>query len=180
MDTTVFDVEFYSKVPDPDDELRLEAERQLEALRAGHTDMIGASVALEQPAHGETPYLHQARVVVYMRPDNIVAVEKDETAEGALKGALKAVERQVRERREKLGQHWKQPSEAADMSLYELTPRELYDAYGDQADLATLLDRGRVDIAKDLINQKELDPKIAYYVADQILKFAQTTLDSQQ
>lgn len=45
--------------------------------------------------------------------------------------------RQIREHREKLRQHWKQPGEAIDMSLYELTPRELYDAYGDQADLAT-------------------------------------------
>lgn len=180
MDTTDFDVEFYSKVPDPEDELRLEAERRLEALRADHTDMIGASVALEQPAHGETVYLHQARVVVYIRPDNIVAVEKDETAEGALKGALKAVERQVRERREKLRQRWKQPGEAAvNMSVYELTPRELYDAYGNQADLAALLERDRTDIARDLMVEEGLDPRAAHYAADQILKFAQETIDTQ-
>jgi hypothetical protein len=44
-----------------------------------------------------------------MRPDNLASVEKAETDEGALKGALTAVERQVRESREKLRETWKQP-----------------------------------------------------------------------
>jgi hypothetical protein len=39
----------------------------------------------------------------------VAAVEKDETIEGALSGALDAVERQVRERRTKLAEHWKEP-----------------------------------------------------------------------
>jgi hypothetical protein len=47
--------------------------------------------------------------VVYVRPDNVAAVEKGGKAEEALKGALDAVERQVREYRNKLSEPWKQP-----------------------------------------------------------------------
>jgi hypothetical protein len=108
-----FTFEFHTGIPDLRDafesELRAEAERQLLALAEGHTDLVGASVVLEQPAQAESAYLYQARVVVYGRPDQIAAVEKDETLEGALRGALDAVERQVRERREKLAERWKQP-----------------------------------------------------------------------
>jgi hypothetical protein len=71
--------------------------------------VIGASVALDQPASGESPYLYQARVVVYARPEHIAATEKGADLHSTLKGALNAVERQVRERRAKLSEGWKQP-----------------------------------------------------------------------
>lgn len=109
MDTADFQFEFYREVPDPEYALRAESENRLRELAAGHSDMIGASVAVEQPAHGETPYVYQARVVAYIRPDNVVAVEKAETAETALKGALDALERQVRDLRDRLGKPWQQP-----------------------------------------------------------------------
>jgi ribosome-associated translation inhibitor RaiA len=109
VDTADFEFEFYAEVPDPEYALRAEAENRLRELAAGHSDMIGASVALEQPAHGETPYVYQARVVAYIRPDNVVAVEKGETAETALKGALGALDRQVRDLRDRLGKPWQQP-----------------------------------------------------------------------
>jgi hypothetical protein len=109
VDTTDFSFEFYSEIPDLGSESRTEAESRLRGLAAGQTDMIGASVAIEQPVHGETLYSYQTRVVVYMRPDNIVAIEKGETVETALRGALDAAERQVRERRDMLREPWKQP-----------------------------------------------------------------------
>lgn len=90
-------------------ELRAEAERRLKALVDGHTDIVGASVAVEELTGEETPHLYEVRVVVYMRPEDVVAVEKQETVEGALKGALDAVERQVRSERAKRRETWKQP-----------------------------------------------------------------------
>jgi hypothetical protein len=111
--TLDFTFEFHTEIPDLRDaylyELRTKAERQLLALSEGHTDLTGASIALEKPAEAESAYLYQARVVVYARPEHVAAVEKDETIEGALSGALDAVERQVRERRAKLAERWKQP-----------------------------------------------------------------------
>jgi len=90
-------------------EMELEAARRLRVLREGHTDMTSAEVAIEELVSAATPHLYEARVVVYMRPNSVVAVEKQETELGALKGALSAVERQIREYREKLAEPWKQP-----------------------------------------------------------------------
>jgi hypothetical protein len=78
-------------------------------LLEGHTDIVCAEVAIEELTGDTTPHVYEARVVVYMRPENVVSVEKQETAIGALKGSLSAVERQVRSLREKLGEPWKRP-----------------------------------------------------------------------
>lgn len=113
MEPIEFTFEFYAEVPSLrkplEDELRAEAQSRLHALAADHTDLTGASVALEQPAHGESPYLYQARVVVYARPEHVAATEKGADLRSTLKSALDAIERQVRERREKLAERWKQP-----------------------------------------------------------------------
>jgi ribosome-associated translation inhibitor RaiA len=110
MDNPNFDFEFYSEVPDLSDDHRLEVQDRLEKLAGSKRDMIGASVAIEDIAGGETPHFYRARIVAYIKPENIVAVEKGDNIEIALKGALEAVERQVRKRREKFGQPWKRPS----------------------------------------------------------------------
>ena len=47
--------------------------------------------------------------MVYGRPDHTAATEKGDNPTIALKGALSALERQVRSRREKLGRPWQQP-----------------------------------------------------------------------
>lgn len=112
MNTVEFSFEFYNEVPfleHLETELRAEAESRLRELAADHTDIIGASVAIEEVTGDTTPHRYQVRVVVYMRPDNVAAVEKGETVEAALNGALAAVERQVREYRNKLRERWKPP-----------------------------------------------------------------------
>jgi ribosomal subunit interface protein len=109
MDNSNFDFEFYSEVPNVSDELKSKVHNRLEKLAGGKRDMIGASVAVEQIVHGETPYFYQARIVAYIKPENIVAIEKGDNIEVALKGALDALERQVRKRREKFGEPWKRP-----------------------------------------------------------------------
>lgn len=106
MDSQDFDFEFYSDVPDPENAMRNAAEKQIRVLGKGHRDMTGAAVAIESIAHGVTPHEFRARVVVYIRPTDVVAVEKDATPEAALRNSLKAVERRVREQREKLGKPW--------------------------------------------------------------------------
>jgi ribosome-associated translation inhibitor RaiA len=90
-------------------ELWDEAERRLQALTKGHTDITGASASVGELTKQTTPHAYEVRVVVYMRPEDVVAVEKHETPEGAMKGALDAVERQVRQRRAKLRETWKRP-----------------------------------------------------------------------
>lgn len=103
------------------DRLFAQAEERLKQLANGHSDLIGAAVTLRRPASGETAYLHEATVVVYGRPDHIAASEKESNAPLALKHALDAAERQIRQRREKLKKTWEQPgNHPVDQEVAEL------------------------------------------------------------
>lgn len=90
-------------------ELFTEAETRLKELAEGHTDLTGAAINIRRPASGETPSVHKVTVVVYGRPDHIAATQKETTPQLALRAALDAAERQIRERREKLKKRWEQP-----------------------------------------------------------------------
>ena len=104
-----FTIEFQSEGQRIGQTLRDEAERRLRNLAKGHQDITGAAVAISLPAKTESGFIYKARVVAYVRPENLAGTEKADTIEGALKGALDAVERQVRKKREKLGEPWKRP-----------------------------------------------------------------------
>jgi hypothetical protein len=168
-----FHVDYNIEIPDLEEGLAVEAEQRLWLLAEEHTDLIGASVALEELAQDDVPFLYQARVVVYIRPENIAAVEKAASVEAALRGALTAIERQVRERRERLGATWQRPDKVTDQGVYELTAREIYDTYFDQITRADLNHLDRNAIASQLMLNEGLDQETAYYAADQILQVAQ-------
>lgn len=107
MGTTEFYVDYETPGPYFTDPHKEEVEERLWALAREHTDIVGASVAVSTPGQGETPFLYQARIVIYARPEDIAAIKKDDTVQGALKAALTAIERQVRDKRERLGEPWK-------------------------------------------------------------------------
>jgi len=96
--TADFTFAFHTDVPGAD-LVRSSGESQLRELADGHTDLTGASDALEQPDQAESTLCYQARVVAYIRPTNMVGVERHEMATAALRGAVAAVERQVRKQR---------------------------------------------------------------------------------
>lgn len=110
-----FDFEFQSKlgdVGDLEDKLHTEAEIHLRKLAQGHTDVTGASVIIENiDRQAPTPYLYRARVVVYSKPEYVDGTKEADTAITAMKGALDAVERQVRENREKIRDRHRQPKD---------------------------------------------------------------------
>ena len=108
--TNEFDWEFHlGEDVQISDELERDAKQRLVALVRGHNDLIGAAVAIERPAMRESAYIYEARVVAYIRPDNVVAVQKADSAATALGAALDAIERQVRELRDRLSKPWQQP-----------------------------------------------------------------------
>jgi hypothetical protein len=110
MDEVVFPVEFRNQAGLPgrtEYEMHMEADRRLRALSKGHTDITGASVSVEELTGDVTPHIYQVTIVLYMRPEHIVAVEKRDSAISALKGALSAAERQVREERNRRREPWK-------------------------------------------------------------------------
>ncbi len=106
MTTETFTFEFLNRAEavgvELDQRLRILAEERLQALQEGHTDLIGAAVSLEQPANTTTNFLYEARVVVYGSPEHVAATAKESDPMAALKGAIAGVERQIRERRDKL------------------------------------------------------------------------------
>jgi ribosome-associated translation inhibitor RaiA len=108
-----FDIEFNSEgiSSELENEFFVEADERLRKLAADHNDLRGAAINIREPAHGETSYLYEATAVIYARPNNIAASEKRNNPGAALKGALSAIEQQVRDKREKLGQPWKQPGQ---------------------------------------------------------------------
>lgn len=175
-----FHLEFDAEAPHLRDELLPEAEGRLQMLREGHTDLIGAAVSIEELAQEETAHIYRARVVAYIRPENISAVEKAESAELALKEALDAVERQVNERRAKLGRPWQQPEQATDMGVYELTAEEIYDTFAPRIAAPELIEMSRTELATNLMVENNFEESAAFYAADQILAFAQEILASRQ
>lgn len=108
MGSADFYVDYDSEVDDFTDELKAEVEERLRDLAGEDTDIVGAAVAVTAPGRGvEDAFLYQARVVVYARPADIAAVKQDESVQVALRDAVDAIERQVREKRAKLGEPWK-------------------------------------------------------------------------
>ena len=174
MSKSDFHFEFHSEVPSLASELIAEAESRLRELAIGHTDLVGAAVAVEELSQDTTPHSYRARIVVYIRPENIAAEEVSDSLEGALKGTLEAIERQVRRRREKLEKRWERPDKVVQESnVQQLTAREIYDTYADQLNPAALSNLDRTTLAAELMTSKGLDQEAAYYAADQILAFVQ-------
>jgi ribosome-associated translation inhibitor RaiA len=104
-----FDFEFFTRILDPNDQMKNYAEEQLRGLAKGQRDMTGARVSIEELSKDATPNTYRANIVIWIRPEDINAEEKAEFPMQALKGALKAAERQVREKRDRLSGRWKQP-----------------------------------------------------------------------
>lgn len=109
-----FTFEFLNKAEslgdDLQDRMRTVAHDRLQKLQRGHHDVIGAAVSLEQPVHAATDFLYEARVVAYARPENVAASTKLADPMGALKDAIQAVERQLRDRRAKLRDRSRKPT----------------------------------------------------------------------
>jgi len=109
MSASDFHIDWQIDVDDQEGTLEQEAETRLMDLAAEHTDIVGAAIAITAAAQTpeQSPILYQARVAVYVRPEEVVGHKQDDNPMGALKAALSAVERQVRERRTKLAEPWK-------------------------------------------------------------------------
>lgn len=101
----VFDFEFLNETDLQDAELYELAYNEITEIAEGHTDIVGASVSIEELSSGTTPHAYQARVVLYVRPEHIASTEVKPSALEALQQALKAAVRQVREKRDKLSNY---------------------------------------------------------------------------
>ena len=101
MEATGFTIEYHTETYELTDSLRAKVEQRLEKLARGHRDMTGASLAVQMVSGTNRHHEYKVRLVLYHKPDNIVAIREADTVSNALLEALDAVERQVRERRER-------------------------------------------------------------------------------
>lgn len=168
-----FHVDFNIEVSNFDTNLKTEAEQRLRALTENRNDFIGASISVEEIAGVEDSYLYQARIVAYLKPENIAVVEKRETAETALNDALSTIEDRIRSDRDMRGKVWQQPKKRTHLSVQALTAKEIFDTYVGDTISKEMIDQGRDHIATKLMLDEQLDQESAYYAADSILEHAQ-------
>lgn len=173
MSEVDFHIDYYIEVPNLAEKYKIEAEQRLRSLTEGWNDFIGAAITIEEIAGVESPFIYQARIVAYIKPENIAIVVKRETPETALNEALSTLEDRIRQERERRRKVWQRPDLRTDMSLYELSPKEVYDTYTAEVPPETLLKQARSQIASDLMINEKLDQESAYYAADLILEHAQ-------
>lgn len=128
MNMLDFTLELNSETLDADEEMALftEADSRLRALAKGHDDLVGAAVSIRQPAKNpETPFVYEVTVVAYTRPENTAATKKEEDPMTSLKEALSAIERQIRQTREKLRARWERPGNSpVEQEIAELVAAE--------------------------------------------------------
>jgi|SRR5688572_24205062 len=179
MGKSDFYVEFNIEIPNMSDEFTLEAERRLRELSEGHSDIVGASIALENTVKAQTPYQYKARIVLYKRPKNIAVTKKDSEPMVALRDALDTLERRVYEIREKLATTQFKRAQDTEKIVDELSAREVYATYVRDADPAELIRDGRTKLASKLMVEEGLDEEAAYYAADQILSVAVENTENQ-
>ena len=99
---TPFTVEYHSETSELTDALKEKVEQRLQKLAKRHHDITGASLSVDMPSHDTAQYtIYRVRLVVYQRPENVAAVREEDSVTTALKEVLDAVERQVRERRDR-------------------------------------------------------------------------------
>lgn len=176
MDGQDLTIEFYSEALTLGDEIKGEVRHRIQALTEGHKDILEASFAVEDIAGEENPFLHQVRIVVYMRPENIAVVEKGDAIMTTVKAALSTLERQVRKERERRKEISYQPKQKEPDIIYELTPEEMYETYTPSQDPQSLLDQGRSEIANSLMVEDGIEQKAAYYISDRILEYAENAV----
>ena len=101
MEATGFTVEYHTETNELTNGLRAKVEQRLEKLARRRHDITGASLAVQTISGANRRHEYKVRLVLYHKPDNIVAVRKADTVANALLETLDAVERQVRQRRER-------------------------------------------------------------------------------
>ena len=101
MEATGFTIEYHTESIEFTNGLKAKLEKRLDKLVGRHRDITGASLAVHTVSGDNRHHEFKVRLVLYHRPDNIAAVCKADTVSNAVLEALDAVERQVREHRER-------------------------------------------------------------------------------
>jgi hypothetical protein len=175
-----FHIEFNVELPELSTTLMDEVAVVLRELSRDYNDLTGAAVSVEKIAGVESAYIYRARIVVYRRPENLVAIKEAQSAEIALRDALETVEDRVRSDRTRLGKHWQRPDLVKSDPVYELSEEEIYAAYGKERDLQDFLQKSSAEIAAEMMVNHKLAQDAAYYVAGILMEYTRNLRENDQ
>ena len=172
MGNSDFYIDYNIEVSEVSDEFKRETDQRLRELATDHTDMVGAAVALEKTVDTQSYDLYRVRILVYMRPQDIVVTKEDEEPMLTLREVLDTLERQVRETREKLAQKDTHRDAQIDTVFYDLSADEIYATYAKGWQPEEVVEMDHTDIARRLMLEHGLAQDAADFAADQILLVA--------
>ena len=173
MGNSDFYIDYNIEVPDAGDEFKRETEQRLRELAAAHSDIIGASVALEKTADTQSYEVYRVRVLVHKRPQDIVVTKQDSDPMVTLRDALDALEGQVRASREKLAQPDPHRDSQIESVYYDLSADEVYATYAKGWQPEDVVGMDHTEIASRLMVEHGLTQDAADFAADQILLVAE-------
>ena len=107
MEAITIPIEYQSDTPELDDELKEKTEKRLHKLTRRHRDITRVMISVKTTSGNTQPRDYRVSVNVSRKPDDANATGSGATVNKALSDALAAVERQVRQQREKLRQRRK-------------------------------------------------------------------------
>ncbi|MDX1546735.1 MAG: HPF/RaiA family ribosome-associated protein [Rhodothermales bacterium] len=96
--STPFEVEYTSETPELNDAMKSKVEQRIQKLVERHRDVTGAALAVGVDGPGPS---FRVRLVLYCRPENVAATHEGPSLQAVIREVLDAVERQVREQRER-------------------------------------------------------------------------------
>jgi len=180
MGSSDFYIDYNIEVSNVTEEFKREAEQRLTELASPHSDMIGAAVALEKVADTTTYDVYRVRILVYKRPQDIVATKQDADPMVALRDALDVLEKQVRDSREKLSQPDTHRDSQIESVYYDLSADEIYATFAKGWKPEEVRSMDRTGIASRLMVEHGLTQDAADFAADQILLVAERTSDQEE
>ena len=180
MGNSDFYIDYNIDVTEAGEEFKRETELRLRDLAADNSDIVGAAVALEKTVDTTSYDLYRVRIVLYMRPQDVVVTKEDEEPMLTLREVLDTLERQVRESREKLAQKDTHRDTQIETVFYDLTADEIYATYAKGWQPEEVVEMDHTDIARRLVLEHGLTQDAADFAADQILLVAARIDDREQ
>jgi ribosome-associated translation inhibitor RaiA len=180
MGSSDFYIDYNIDIPEVSAEFKRETELRLRDLVADRSDVVGAAVALEKTVDTQSYDLFRVRIVLYMRPQDIVVTKEDEEPMLTLREVLDTLERQVRESRDKLAQKDTHRDTQIETVFYNLSADEIYATYAKGWQPEEVVEMDHTDIARRLMLDHGLTQDAADFAADQILLVAARIDDREQ
>ena len=177
MGNSDFYVDYNIEVSGVGDGFKQETEQRLGELAANHSDMVGAAVALEKTVDTQSYDVYRVRIVLYKRPQDIVVNKEEADPMVALRAALRVLEEQVRESREKLARRDTHRDSEIETVYYNLSADEIYATYAKGWQPEDVLQMDHTEIASRLMVEHGLTRDAADFAADQILLVAERIND---